>query len=117
MLPLLWPRIAWRVSSATPAARSLRPYLVSHCALTTVEPGRVVDTVQRLAAVGEYRSGVLATTAFDDRACDRVQHADMVLVVLPGVSRDQKHSAVQLGHRNLPPPIQPHRLALAAQSA
>src|SRR5438046_1110975 len=109
MLPLLWPRIACRVSSATPAARNRRtqpppdrvpqvmhvqrakavgwrltePFLVlGNCPLASVEPCGVVDAAERLAAPGEYRGGVLAAAALDDRTRHRVQHADVILLVL-----------------------------------
>ena len=59
---------------------------------------------------------MLAAAALDDRARDRVQHADIILLVLPGVSRDQKHAAVQLGPRSpTANPAAPPRSA--AQSA
>src|SRR5438552_18855323 len=98
MLPLLWPRIACRVSSDAPAARRRRPtvcrksctcsvrnprcrlseplLILGDCTLASVEPGRVVDAAKPIAAEADYCGGVPAPPAPAARACDRVQRAD-----------------------------------------
>src|SRR5438128_4204280 len=120
MLPLLWPRIACRVSSATPAARRRRPTVCRRSCTCNVRnpsgggsPNRSSYlATARLRALSQavlltLRSGLprKVNTAVPclPRQRSMIERAtelstQVILLVLSSVTRDQEYAAVQLGH-------------------
>src|SRR5688572_29260307 len=112
------PQVMHVQRSETLRCRFTKPFLVlGDRAFARINPSRVVDAVQRVAAIGKDCGSMLPAATLDDRPSDRVEHADVILLILPAITRNEKHAAVQLRHLDLPTPIQPYCLALTAQAA
>src|SRR6516165_4639098 len=96
MLPLLWPRIAWRVSSETPAARSRRPTVCRKSCTCSVRKPSGAGSAKRSWSYCASKAAVFWTERRSSmiRVLSRMRRDEQTVYLIPPFYDDEEAQKV-----------------------